>query len=176
LADGDVETAFDRFKILCDKKKTIYDADLVAIIEDQLESATPIWELDLLQVTTGKHVTPMASVRLKRGDERFEDAAIGDGPIDAMIKAIDRITGVKAKLLDYQVHSITDDKEAQGEVDVKVEIDGVTIHGRGISTDIIEASGKAYLNAICRGAARHSETPLEPIVRPGHIAPLSAAK
>jgi len=174
LTDAEVSTAFDRFKILCDKKKTVYDADLAAIVEDQLESAPPIWELDLLQVTTGKHVTPMAAVRLKRGDERFEDAAIGDGPIDAMIKAIDRITGVKAKLLDYQVHSITDDKEAQGEVDVKVDIDGATIHGRGISTDIIEASGKAYLNAICRGIARHVE-PVEPIVRPGHIAPLPVA-
>ena len=174
LSDAEVESAFDRFKILCDKKKTVYDADLAAIVEDQLESAAPIWEMDLLQVTTGKHVTPMAAVRLKRGEERFEDAAIGDGPIDAMIKAIDRITGVKAKLLDYQVHSITDDKEAQGEVDMKVDVDGVTIHGRGISTDIIEASGKAYLNAICRGIARHHEAPPEPIVRPGHIAPLPA--
>ena len=93
-----------------------------------------------------------------------------------MIKAIDRITGVKAKLLDYQVHSLTGDKEAQGEVDVKVQIDGATVHGRGVSTDIIEASGKAYLNAICRVAARHSEPKSEPIVRPGHIAPLPVAK
>ena len=88
-----------------------------------------------------------------------------------MIKAIDSITGEKAKLIDYQVHSITVDTEAQGEVDMKVEIHGAVVHGRGISTDIIEASGKAYLNAICRGAARKAETPQEPIVRPGHIAP-----
>ncbi len=173
LTDKEVETAFDRFKILCDKKKTVYDADLSAIVEDQLESAPPIWELNSLSVSSGKHVIPTAAVRLKRGEEFFEDAAIGDGPIDAMIKAIDRITGIKAKLLDYQVHSITVDKEAQGEVDVKVEIEGVTVHGRGVSTDIIEASGKAYLNAICRGVARNSEATPEPIVRPGHIAPLA---
>jgi 2-isopropylmalate synthase len=171
LSDKEVEAAFDNFKVLCDKKKVVYDADLAAIVEDQLESAAPLWELDSLQVTSGKHITPTAAVRLKRGAELFEDAAIGDGPIDAMIKAIDRITGVKAKLLDYQVHSVTDDKEAQGEVDVKVEVDGVTIHGRGISTDIIEASGKAYLNAICR-AARKKEEPVEPIPPPGRIAPL----
>ncbi len=150
LSEADIETAFDRFKILCDKKKTVYDADIAAIVEDQLGSKAPIWELETLQVTSGKRVTPTATVRLKRGEGYFEDAAIGDGPVDALMKAIDRITGMKAKLLDYQVHSITDEKEAQGEVDVKVEIDGVTIHGRGVSTDIIEASGKAYLNAICR--------------------------
>lgn len=171
LNEKEIEEAFERFKVLCDKKKTVYDADLAAIVEDQLESAPPVWELASLQVTSGKHITPTAAVRLKRGEELFEDAAIGDGPIDAMIKAIDRITGVKAKLLDYQVHSVTDDKEAQGEVDVKVDVDGVVIHGRGVSTDIIEASGKAYLNAICRSVHKNDE-PAEAIPRPGRIAPL----
>ena len=171
LPDKELERAFERFKILCDKKKTIYDADLEAIVEDQLESAPPVWDLSLMQVVSGKNVAPTATVRLKRGGETFEAAAIGDGPIDAMIKAIDSITGVKAKLIDYQVHSITVDTEAQGEVDMKVELDGGIVHGRGISTDIIEASGKAYLNAICRGVTRKADAAGEKIVRPGHIAP-----
>lgn len=174
LTDKELESAFDRFKTLCDKKKSIYDADLEAIVEDQLESVPMLWELDLMQVVSGKKVSPTATVRLKRGDEYFEAASIGDGPIDAMIKAIDSLTGVSAKLIDYQVHSITVDTEAQGEVDMKVEMNGAIIHGRGISTDIIEASGKAYLNAICRGASRKAETSEEKIVRPGHIAPKPA--
>jgi len=117
---------------------------------------------------------PTATVCLKKGEERFQDAAIGDGPIAAMTNAIDRITGIKAKLLDYQVHSVTVGQEAQGEVDVKLEIDGVLIHGRGVSTDIIDASAKAYLSAICRAAARVPDENAEPIVRPGHIAPKPA--
>ena len=92
----------------------------------------------------------------------------------AMTHAIDRITGVTAKLLDFQVHSVSVGQEAQGEVDVKVEIDGVVIHGRGVSTDIIEASAKAYLSAICRATARSKDQPAADIVRPGHIAPKPA--
>lgn len=171
LNEKELESAFERFKILCDKKKTVYDADLEAIVEDQLEEAPPLWELDLMQVVSGKNVAPTATVRLRRGEKHFEAASIGDGPIDALIKAIDHITGERAKLIDFQVHSITVDTEAQGEVDMKIEMDGTVVHGRGISTDIIEASGKAYLNAICRGMARKSDAVSEPIVRPGKIAP-----
>jgi len=174
LNEKELMVAFERFKILCDKKKTIYDADLEAIVEDQLESAPPIWELELLQVSSGNKAVPTATVCLKKGGERITDAAIGDGPIAAMTHAIDRITGVTAKLLDFQVHSVSVGQEAQGEVDVKVEIDGVVIHGRGVSTDIIEASAKAYLSAICRATARSKDQPAADIVRPGHIAPKPA--
>ncbi|HYF50941.1 MAG TPA: 2-isopropylmalate synthase [Planctomycetota bacterium] len=173
LSDKELADAFERFKVLCDKKKTIYDADLEAIVEDQLESAPPIWELELLQVSSGNKSVPTATVCLKKNDERFQDAAIGDGPIDAMTNAINRITGLSAKLLDFQVHSVSKGQEAQGEVDVKVEVDGTVIHGRGVSTDIIEASAKAYLNALCRAAARAPDAG-EAIVRPGHIAPKPA--
>ena len=169
LSDKELERAFDCFKTLCDKKKSIYDADLEAIVEDQLDSAPPAWELDLLQVSSGNKSMPTATVCLKRGAERFQDAAIGDGPINAMINAIDRITGVKAKLLDYQVHSVTIDSEAQGEVDIKVDFEGTVIHGRGVSTDIIEASAKAYLNAICRAAVRSTNKPAEEIPVPGRL-------
>jgi 2-isopropylmalate synthase len=170
LGEKEVAESFERFKILCDKKKNIYDADLQAIVEDQLESAPPIWELELLQVSSGNKAVPTATVCLKKGDQLFQDAAIGDGPIAAMINCIDRITGVKARLMDYQVHSVTVGGEAQGEVDVKVDIDGALIHGRGVSTDIIEASAKAYLSAICRAAVR-AKIADELIVRPGHIGP-----
>jgi 2-isopropylmalate synthase len=175
LNDKELADAFERFKLLCDKKKNIYDADLEAIVEDQLNAGTPEWELDTLQVSSGNKSVPTATVCLKRGEEKVTDAAIGDGPIAALTKAIDRITGISAKLLDYQVHSVTDGEEAQGEVDVKIEIDGVTIHGRGVSTDIIEASAKAYLNALCRASARVKNKPSEEIIRPGHIAPKASA-
>jgi 2-isopropylmalate synthase len=174
LGEKELGEAFERFKVLCDKKKSIYDADLQAIVEDQLENTAPLWELELLQVSSGNKAVPTATVCLKKGAEHFQDAAIGDGPIAAMINCIDRITGVKARLLDYQVHSVTVGEEAQGEVNMKVEIDAVVILGRGVSTDIIEASAKAYLNALCRAAARARQTE-ENIIRPGHIAPKPAS-
>ena len=163
--------AFERFKALCDKKKTIYDADLVALVEDQLVSEAPIWELELLQVSSGNRAVPTATVILRKDGQTFQDAAIGDGPIAALTNAIDRITGVPGKLLDFQVHSVTEGSEAQGEVDVKVEIGGQVIHGRGYSTDIVEASAKAYLNAVCRAAVLRKEEQIKPGERPGHVAP-----
>jgi 2-isopropylmalate synthase len=174
LNEKELENVFDRFKVLCDKKKTVYDADLEALVEDLLESAPPVWELDSLQVNTGNRMVPTATVCLKKGAQFFQDAAIGDGPIAAMTNAIDRITGVKPKLLDYQVRSVSTGHEAQGEVTVKVEVDGAVLYGRGLSTDIIEASAKAYLNAVCRAAVR-AKNKAAAIVRPGQTAPKPTA-
>jgi len=169
LNEKELAEAFERFKLLCDKKKTIYDADLEAILEDQFEAAEPVWELELLQVSSGNRAVPTATVRLKKGTERHQDAATGDGPVSAMCAAINRITRVKAKILDYQLHSVTAGEEAQGECNVTVNVDGKEFHGRGVSTDVIEASAKAYLNAVCRSIARSNHK--QPIVRPGQVAP-----
>jgi 2-isopropylmalate synthase len=154
LPEAALATAFERFKMLCDKKKTVYDADLIALAEDQMESVTPVWELEILQVSSGTRTVPTATVALRQKDKIHRDAAIGDGPIDALVKAINRITKHPGKVLDYQVRSVTEGGEAQGEVDVKVDFNGVVIHGRGVSTDIVEASAKAYLNAVCRALLR----------------------
>lgn len=166
---------FEKFKVLCDKKKTIYDADLIALVEDQLVAAAPVWELELLQVTSGNRSVPTATVILRKGTgekaQTFRDAAIGDGPIDALTNAIDRITGMTGKLLDYQVQSVTEGREAQGEVNVKVDFGGQVVHGRGFSTDIVEASAKAYLNAVCRAVLTQTRDKDGGIPRPGHIAP-----
>jgi 2-isopropylmalate synthase len=154
LPEAALAMAFERFKMLCDKKKTVYDADLVALVEDQMENVTPVWELEVLQVSSGTRTVPTATVALRQKDKIHRDAAIGDGPIDALVKAINRITKHPGKVLDYQVRSVTEGGEAQGEVDVKVDFDGVVIHGRGVSTDIVEASARAYLNAVCRALLR----------------------
>ncbi len=156
LTDAEIEGAFERFKTLCDKKKSVYDADLQALVEDQLEAQSPVWELELLQVSSGNKTMPTATVCLRKGTERFQDAAIGDGPIDALVAAINRITGIQARMLDFKIRSITVGTEALGEGDVKIEANGQVFHGRGVSTDIIEASAKAYLNAVCRAAQRMS--------------------
>jgi 2-isopropylmalate synthase len=171
LGEADLVKAFDQFKVLCDKKKTIYDADLEAIVEDMFEAATPVWLLEQFQVTTGSKSVPTATVCLRKDGKLYRDAAIGDGPIAALAAAINRITGIKAKILDFQVHSVTVGQEAQGEVNVKAEIEGRMYHGRGVSTDIIEASVKAYVNAICRSIVRANPHAVPPQELPGRVAP-----
>jgi 2-isopropylmalate synthase len=154
LDDAQIDKAFEVFKVLADKKKDIFDEDLDAIVEEMTAGATPkVWELIGLQTTAGSGVIPTATVRLKNasGDEVI-DAATGDGPVDAVYSAIQRICGVNAKLTDWQIRALTGGKDAQGEVslEIEAEAEGRRCRGRAVSTDIIEASAKAYLSAINR--------------------------
>ena len=155
LSDEQLDQAFERFKLLADKKKEIFDEDLEAIVEELVSRQPVFWELDALQTTAGTGVIPTATVKLKdREGNIFQDAATGDGPIDAVYSVIQRICNVSVRLTDYQIRAITGGKEAQGEVVLEIEADGQRIRGRAVSTDIIEASGRAYLGAINRHLQR----------------------
>ena len=99
-------------------------------------------------IQSGNVAVPTATVRIADGAERHEEAATGDGPVDAIFNAIDRALGVQTKLLEYVVQAVTPGKQAIGEVSVSLEIDGRKFVGRGASTDILEASAKAYVNAL----------------------------
>ena len=117
LSDEELEHAFNQFKILADKKKDIYDQDIEAIIQDEKSEVPHIYELDSLSISCGPNTVPTAGVRLRVGkDKIIDNATIGDGPIDALFKAIDLLTGTKGKLLDYNIRSITGGKDAMGEV------------------------------------------------------------
>ncbi|MBI1869894.1 MAG: 2-isopropylmalate synthase [Chlamydiae bacterium] len=150
LNQEEIDKLFEKFKVLADKKKTVYDEDLVALVEDELAQVPEIFQLEYLHIASGNTTVPTATVRLRKDQEVFEDAACGDGPVDASYNTIDRLTGIKGKLLDYSLRSITSGKDALGEVVVKVQIDSRTVTGKGTSTDILEASARAYLNAINR--------------------------
>ena len=113
------------------------------------------WALDYLNVSTGNQTVPTATVRLTKKDgsktQVEQDASIGDGPVDASLKAIDRISKTKGKLMDYSIIAVSQGKDALGEVTLKVDFgDGDQMTGKGASTDIIEASARAYLNAVNR--------------------------
>ncbi|MDD4889445.1 MAG: 2-isopropylmalate synthase [Phycisphaerae bacterium] len=156
LTDEQMTAAFERFKVLADKKKEIFDEDLEAIVEGMIKDAADVWELVKLQTTAGTGVIPTATIELRdyKGDVHV-DAATGDGPIDAAYSAIQRLVGVAdAELKDYQIRAVTGGRDAQGEVTVTVQINGKTFKGRAFSTDIIEASARAYLNAINRSLFR----------------------
>ena len=145
-----IEKAFDAFKAVADKKKSVYDEDIIAIIEDEIGRVPEIFQLEYLSVTSGSRPSiPTATVRLKRNKDIVQDAACGDGPVDAAYKAIERISGVSVELVDYSLKSVTRGKDALGEVSVRVRSPKGNIYtGRGTSTDIIEASAQAFINAL----------------------------
>ena len=148
FSDADLERAFARFKKLADKKKEIYDEDLEAIVEDEISTVPEIFKLVYVHTTSGTRTVPTATVKLKVGGKIIQDAACGDGPVDAAYKTIDRITGMGAKLVDYSLRAVTSGKDALGEVTVRIKKGNKTVTGRGTSTDVIEASAKAYINAV----------------------------
>jgi 2-isopropylmalate synthase len=144
---------YDAFKQLADKKKNVYDEDIEALVETELESSTAaeMWHLESLQFMAGSDAIPTASVTLSDASgTRMTKAATGDGPVDAIYSAIQLMTGVETSLVDYQLRSVSQGRDAQGEVQVEVDHNGKRVRGRGVSTDVIEASAKAYLSAINR--------------------------
>ena len=150
LSDQELERAYQTFCTIADQKKDVFDEDLVAIVEDRESSADDFYHLENIQVFSGTNLRPTATVELRGRDERFVDSATGDGPVDAAYKAIERITGKIGKLTEYSIKSVTFGHDAIGEVFVRVDFDGVMFNGRGMSTDVITGSAKAYLEALNR--------------------------
>ena len=158
LADAQLQEAFERFKVLADKKKDVYAEDLEAILEDEFSRVEELFSVESLHISSGTHTVAMASVRLRDAKGKLlEDAATGDGPIDALYKTMERLIGVKANLTDYRVRAVSVGKDAQGEVTVGLEIKGCQVTGRGVDTDIILASANAYLNAMNKALARRKK-------------------
>ena len=140
---------YERFVALADKKKFIYDDDLVAILHETTNDAPAVYELDYFHVSTGTRTIPTATVRIKKGKQVFTDSACGDGPVDAALKTIDRITGIQSRLTDFAIRALTQGEDALGEVSIRVAFDdGHMISAKGASTDIVESTVKAYLNAV----------------------------
>ncbi|MCX5696653.1 MAG: 2-isopropylmalate synthase [Candidatus Omnitrophica bacterium] len=148
LNDAELDKITVRFKALADKKKTIFDDDLISIVDDEIRLIKPIFGLEAFEINSGTKITPSATVTLKYKNKSLAATSNGDGPVDACYKAIDKITGVKGELQDYRIEAVTKGKDALGEVGVKLKAKGRVVTARGSSTDIIEASIRAYLNAL----------------------------
>jgi 2-isopropylmalate synthase len=150
LDEGALGKAFKNFKDLADKKKEIFDEDLISIVKDEIAHVAETYVLDYLHTISGTGIIPSATVRLKKEDQVFQDSGVGDGPVEAVLNAIDAITGLKGRLQDYQLRAVTSGKDALGEVSMKIDFDGTVVFGKGNSTDVIEASARAYVNALNR--------------------------
>ncbi len=152
LTDEELNRAYERFVAVADKKKDVFDEDLVALVEDEIRDTPEKYKLAFAQVSTSTSVdaVPTATVALQSGDEVIRDAAVGDGGVDAVYKALERATGVSVQLVDYQLRGVTGGTDAMAQATVKVLYGHRQLTGRGASTDIFIASAKAYLDAINR--------------------------
>ncbi len=150
LSDEELNKAFDRFKILADKKKEITDDDIRVLITNELSSAPEVFKLKKLQINDCSEGVPSAAVTIEYEGKEVTDAGIGDGTIDAIFKTIDRISGYKGTLNDYQVTAVSKGKDALAKVVVKVVFDEnkPAVIGHGLSIDTMIASAKAYVSAL----------------------------
>jgi 2-isopropylmalate synthase len=151
LDDAQLNRAFARFKDLADRKIQLTDQDLQAIVFEEVGAGTEdALVLEAIQVGGGTHLAPTATVRLRRGEETLEESAMGDGMIDAAMGAIQRASGVEGRLVQFHVSSVTGGTDALGDVVVQIDVDGRRVTGRGVATDVVEASARAYLAAVNR--------------------------
>jgi len=148
LTEDEVKKLYARFKELADKKKQVFDDDLLTLVEDEIKVAKPVWILDSFEINSGTKVTPLATVSLRYKGKSVSGKSNGDGPVDACFKALDKATGIKGELQDYRIEAVTKGKDALGEVGLKLKAKGKVVTSRGSSTDIIEASVRAYVNAL----------------------------
>lgn len=153
LGDEELNHAFDRFKKLADQKKEIFDEDLEAVVSEEFPTVPEKYSLVDLSVSSGLNREPAAMLKIKIAEKIIEKTENGDGPIDAIFRAITSITGTKSKLLKYEVKAITGGTDAQGEVVCSLEEGDRSVSGHGADTDIIIASAKAYINALNKLAA-----------------------
>jgi 2-isopropylmalate synthase len=150
-----LNAAFARFKELADKKKKVTALDLEAIVSDEMKQAPATFELEAFDVEASSSRAPLARVRVRMPDGEVESGSFtGDGPVDAFFSALNAAVGRDARLREYHVSAVTGGRDALGEVTVLLELDGELASGVGLSTDILEASGKAYLRALSNALAR----------------------
>jgi 2-isopropylmalate synthase len=150
LDDESFESFFKRFKDLADKKKNVSNADIIALLDNELYDYEKIYEMEYISVLTGKGLLPTATVRLKKEGEIIQSAACnGDGPVDAIFQTINELTGIEdIKLMSYKIDAVTEGKDALGEAFIAAEIEGKIFTGHSSQTDITEASAAAYIEAI----------------------------
>ncbi len=150
-----LNTAFKRFKEIADKKKQVTAMDLEALVTDELREELASYQLEGFEVEASSKRPPHATVQVRLpGGEMVSGSFTGDGPVDAVFHAINAATGIDARLREYRVDAVSEGQDALGEVSVVLELDGQTAAGQGVSTDIIEASGRAYLRALALAVSK----------------------
>jgi 2-isopropylmalate synthase len=152
-----LNTAFKRFKEIADKKKNVTAMDLEALLTDELREEIPTFQLEWFDVEASSRRPPHARVGVRApGGEELTGSFTGDGPVDAIFRAINAATGTDARLREFRVDAVTGGQDALGETSVVLELRGVTGSGQGVSTDILEAAGRAYVRALSNAVRRRT--------------------
>ena len=144
----ELERIYQSFLVVADKKREVFDEDLIAIRNDEIRDEPETYRLEDFQITTGTKAMPTASVKIRIGDTLYEGAACGDGPIDALYKAITSAVKTDATLMHYDIRGVTSGTEALGSVTVRLQKDGHQVIGKSAATDIIAASARAYIDGL----------------------------
>jgi 2-isopropylmalate synthase len=159
LSEAELDQAYKRFLLVADKKQEVFDEDLLAILHDEIHPVPAAFELQYLHIYSGTSAIPTATVKVLVKGEPREGAAIGDGPVDALCRAIAQVTQTSARLHRYEIRGVTSGTEAMGEVTIQLEERGRRVAGRGASTDVIEASAKAYIDGLNKLASMPDVAP-----------------
>ncbi len=154
LSEEEIDRLFVKFKALADKKKEVFDEDIEALLFEELFKKYEEVKLVYFHILSGNSAIPSSTVKIIKDGEEITASSHGDGPIDSALRALEKALGITGRLKDYTIRSLSAGKDAMGEVRVMVDFDGTTTSGKGTSTDIIEASVKAYLDAYNRYVAR----------------------
>jgi len=148
VSEEELQKVYEAFLELADKKKEVFDDDLRSLMGDKIFKAQELHELEYMHVSAGTKTIPTATVRIKTGENTIQESSTGDGPVDAVFNAIERALDIKPAVESYSVRSVTSGRQAMGESIIRIRSGENSFTGRGTSTDIIEASAKAYLQAI----------------------------
>lgn len=150
LSREELDGLFRKFKELADKRKEILEEDIEALVAEEILRVPDVYELDYLNVVSGTVAVPTATVKLKINGKEAQGAGFGVRPIDAAFNTIAKMTGSRTKLMRFSVNAITGGMDAQGEVTVRLQENGMLTLGKGSDPDIITASAKAYVNGLNR--------------------------
>lgn len=155
LSAEELDKTYSRFLLVADKKQEVFDEDLSAIVRDEIHPVPETYRLEYLHTSSGTGTIPTATVRIRIGeDDLRQEAACGDGPVDATYRAIQAVISLQVTVSDYAIRAVTSGASAMGEVTIRMEAGEESVIGRGASTDIIEASAKAYIDGLNKLAAR----------------------
>jgi len=154
LAVDELEQVYERFLEIADKKQEVFDEDVAAIVHDEISTVPAFFHLEYLHINSGTDTIPTATVRLRTGKDVRQAAACGDGPVDATYRAIDEVSRRSVELVQYEIRAVTSGTEAMGEVTVRLRVEEIQVVGRGASTDVVEASARAYVDGLNRLATK----------------------
>jgi 2-isopropylmalate synthase len=148
LNDTELEKAYTLIKQVADRKKEVFDEDLIVTVRDALRIAPTVYKVRNLQTLAGNHIIATATIALEKEGTILQDSATGAGPVESVLKAVNRLTGIEGKLIEYTVHSVTRGADAVGEVFMKVDFGKASFIGKAASLDIMDASARAYVDAV----------------------------